>query len=384
MQREERTRRENFSYREFREEKRDFIKEIFNNYKKGALPKIDVLIDNGTVLEGKIIDNIEKNWSILFEEDEVFNRELVETYLHCLKGSYLKYKNGETKYFILEYILIDIVIKRAIIDAESVQDVTVESVFKYIENIINDYRKEEVKGYIDKILKRYNLYSYSKNDVFLDLKKWFKNYEKEITQLFNDIKEKMMELRKNKNNFKYDNRKRQDEVEIKHIENLEIDAKKDEDIEQDDSKELDDIEELKERLNLFELEYKRLNKKIEDLNRALDEQKKNIVAELINTLNEKSFGLVLDRLYMWSFMDAEYDINDIKLYVKNLFRALEKLDVYADNSNLLGIIDLQADEIGTKYRLNKDMGVYSPGYKKVIFPGWKYKDEHIINPMIEV
>lgn len=383
MQREEKTRRENGRNRDFREEKRDFIKEIFNSYKKGALPKIDILIDNGTVLEGEIIDNIEKNWSILFEEDEVFNRELVETYLHRLKGSYLKYKNGETKYFVLEYILIDTVIKKAIIDAESVQDVTVENVFKYIENIVYGYRKEDAKDYIDKILRRYNLYSYSKNDVFIDLKKWFKNYEIQITQLFNDIKEKIMELRKYKNNFKYDNRKKQDELEAKHIESLEIDVKKDEAIEQDTNKDIE-IEELKERLNLFELEYKRLNKRIEDLNKALDEQKKNTIAELLNTLNEKSFGLVLDRLYMWSFMDAEYDINDIKLYVKNLFRALEKLDVYADNSNLLGIIDLQADEIGTKYRLNKDMGVYSPGYKKVIFPGWKYKDEHIINPMIEV
>lgn len=383
MEREERTKKENGEKRDFREDRRDFLKEIFNSYRSFAFPRIDVLVDKASVEEGRIIDNIEKSWSALFEEDEVFNKELIETYLYRAKGSYLKYKKQEVNFITLEYILLDTAIKRAIIDAKDIEDVTSDKIFDYVTKLIIGYRRKEASDYIEKILRRYALYTNSKDKVFKHLRKWFKSYEKEINQLFNDAAEKIINLRNEKRNTKFDEDRKQDVENKEQVENTEINLNPEHNIEQESNKDLE-VNELKERLTTFELEYKRLNKRLDDLNNTLVEQRKNTIAELINTLNEESFGLVLDRLYMWAFMNLEYDENDVKLYIKNLFRALEKIDVYADSSNLLGLIDLQADEIGTKYRLNKDMGIYSPGYKKVIFPGWKYKDEYLINPMIEV
>ncbi|WP_027309506.1 hypothetical protein [Caloramator sp. ALD01] len=378
MQREERTRRENSGNRNFRENRKDVVREIIKKYCKSAIPRIDVLIDIGTLENGKIIDNIEKNWSTLFEDKFEFDRKVVEDYLFITKFGNVRYKKNELDAKSLEYILIDTAIKKAIIDSENANDVTVEKVLEYINDLVVELDEQVRDGYIKRIINRY-IFNAENEEYFKRLRVWFKNYENHINQFLENAKEKIIDLRK-ENNVPAVDEANKGNIEVNE---QEVGKNQENEVEQDTNKDIE-IEELKERLNLFEIEYKRLNKKIEDLNRALDEQKKNIVAELINTLNEKSFGLVLDRLYMWSFMDAEYDINDIKLYIKNLFRALEKLDVYADNSNLLGIIDLQADEIGTKYRLNKDMGAYSPGYKKVIFPGWKYKDEHIINPMIEV
>lgn len=362
--------------------RKECFSRIMEKYSKQGFAKIDVLVDLASTKEDKMIDVIKENWSSLFDED--FDTELIKTYINLYKIGQLKINKGEYCSLInLEYVLLDTWIKLCIINAETVEELHKEKIFEGIKSNLKAIKDPEKN--IEVILKKY-LPKEADNRQFIGLKRIFKNYQIEIQQLYDKICENIRlryELHDSMPNIAHEKVK-EDEIRQRDTDNNEqVRLNKDSE-ENRLSKLEEEIELLKDRLNQYENSNKKMHIQIIELEQNIKSQKENLMCNFLEVLNSVNFGNVLDRLYLWAFKEKDYDIYEIKLYVKNLFRAFEDLGICVDDEILFKNINLKPHEIGTSYRLNKDIGEYVEGEKKVIFPAWKYREKTIINPMIEV
>ncbi|CCJ34129.1 hypothetical protein [Caloramator australicus] len=145
------------------------------------------------------------------------------------------------------------------------------------------------------------------------------------------------------------------------------------------------IQELEEKVNLLQEELIKKEKEIIDLSTYSIKRYNDGVKDTLKALNNRNIGAVLSRLYLFANDIENFEKEEVKIFIKNLFVALENIGVKAfEVEKLNQPIEITAKDIGIKFILDRDVVLKDVICGRVRFPGWSYKNEVFILPTINV
>lgn len=336
------------------------------------LAKVDALIvkSSASNSDTRIWVDLKENWDLFLENfsyrenDEYLEKVL--TYLKEIKTYYLIYRNEGVEKIQSTSFILRLLFESGYIlnilkynDLLAAQDNFLRLLKDDLQLNENDLRT--ANKVVDDMNKHYQLNKYGTEKIY----PIFKSVQDELGKIFDSV---WAEYRRRNPNAKID--EKEEAPAQNQTPNIEYGLL---------------IQELEEKVNLLQEELVKKEKEIIDLSTYSIKRYNDGVKDTVKALNDRNMGSVLSRLYLFANDIENFEKEEVKIFIKNLFVALENIGVKPfEVEKLNQSIEITAKDIGIKFILDRDVVSKNIICGKVRFPGWSYKNEAFILPTINV
>lgn len=142
---------------------------------------------------------------------------------------------------------------------------------------------------------------------------------------------------------------------------------------------------LQEEIEEYRNECLDLKREIESLYEYASNRYEAAVKDMVLVMNRPEYGYVLSQLFLFACGKREFSLEDIRLFLRNFFVALEKMGVKAEGVEKVGSRGVfSARDIGDSFILDRDIRDAREFAGEFAMPGWQYKGKNVILPLVRV